>query len=105
GGIPEHPGEGGRPGAAVGGWRAVLPHFKRLESDVDFAGDMHGDAGPVSIRHIRLDDLPPFARAIEAFARERQMPHVADMNADFRDGHCTIPLATTPDRRHSSPTC
>jgi 5-(hydroxymethyl)furfural/furfural oxidase len=104
-GIPEDYDEWEWLGAAGWGWRDVLPYFKRLETDVDFTGEMHGDAGPVSIRHIRLDDLPPFARAIEAFARERQMPHVADMNADFRDGHCTIPLASTPERRQSSAIC
>src|SRR5262249_34103559 len=104
-GIPDDYDEWERLGAAGWGWRDVLPHFKRLEADVDFAGDMHGDAGPVSIRHIRLGDLPPFAPGIEAFARERQMPHVADMNADCRDGHCTIPLASTPERRQSSAIC
>jgi 5-(hydroxymethyl)furfural/furfural oxidase len=104
-GLPDDYDEWEQLGAAGWGWRDVLPYFKRLETDVDFAGEMHGDAGPVSIRHIKLEDLPPFARAIEAFARERQMPHVADMNADFRDGHCTIPLASTPERRQSSAIC
>lgn len=39
-------------------WQKVLPAFKRLERDLDFGDrDYHGDAGPISIRRYRWDEL------------------------------------------------
>ena len=35
----------------------------------------------------------------------RGIPHVADMNADFRDGHSPLPLSNTLARRASSGLC
>ena len=49
-------------------WNGVLPAFRRLERDLDF-GDRpyHGDAGPISIRRYREDELtPPQAAWLEA---------------------------------------
>src|SRR5215207_3681898 len=31
-------------GAAGWSWRDVLPHFRRLENDLDFGGELHGNA-------------------------------------------------------------
>ena len=30
------------------------------------------------------------------------MPHIADMNTDFRDGHGSLPMSNTPTRRAST---
>jgi 5-(hydroxymethyl)furfural/furfural oxidase len=38
------------------------------------------------------------ARAIERYTRERQAPHIADMNGDFRDGYGSLPMSNTPTR-------
>lgn len=49
-------------------WDEVLPAFRRLERDLDF-GDRpwHGDAGPITIRRYREDELtPPQAAWLEA---------------------------------------
>ena len=49
-------------------WERVLPAFCRLERDLDF-GDQpfHGDAGPISIRRYRDDEMtPPQAAFLEA---------------------------------------
>ena len=35
-------------GAAGWNWRNVLPYFRKLERDTDFAGGDHGDSGPNS---------------------------------------------------------
>lgn len=51
-------------------WDDVLPAFRRLERDLDF-GDRpyHGDAGPITIRRYREDELtPPQAAWLEAAA-------------------------------------
>lgn len=33
-------------------WADVLPHFRAIETDVDFAGPLHGRAGPIQIRRV-----------------------------------------------------
>lgn len=32
------------------GWSDVLPHFRAIETDLDFAGPFHGSSGPIPIR-------------------------------------------------------
>jgi 5-(hydroxymethyl)furfural/furfural oxidase len=89
-------------GAAGWGWNDVLPYFRKLENDSDFHGEMHGDSGPIPIRRTPSEQWPPLSRAVEAFARERQIPNIADMNGDFRDGHGSLPMSSTPARRAST---
>jgi choline dehydrogenase len=48
-GLPSDFDGWGLPGWA---WADVLPHFRAIETDVDFAGPLHGDAGPIHVRRI-----------------------------------------------------
>ena len=89
-------------GATGWGWNEVLPFFRKLEIDTDFHGVAHGDSGPIPIRRTPTEQWPPLTRAIDRYARERQMPHIADMNSDFRDGHGSLPMSNTPQRRAST---
>lgn len=92
-------------GANGWSWNEVLPYFRKLESDTDFHSALHGDTGPVPIRRTPQEQWPPLTRAIDRYARERQMPHIADMNTDFRDGHGSLPMSSTPVRRASTAMC
>jgi 5-(hydroxymethyl)furfural/furfural oxidase len=89
-------------GADGWSWNDVLPYFRKLETDADFHGELHGTDGPIPIRRTPPEQWPPLSRAIDHFARERQTPHIADMNADFRDGHGSLPMSSTPTRRGST---
>ncbi|MGE0152003.1 MAG: GMC family oxidoreductase [Reyranellaceae bacterium] len=90
-------------GATGWGWDDVLPYFKKLERDLDFAGPLHGDAGPVPIRRIGASkDWPPFCRAVGEAIEANGYPAIADLNADFRDGNVVIPMSSLPDRRMHS---
>jgi len=42
----------------VPGWRwaDVLPHFRAMESDLDFAGPLHGSDGPIIVRRVKEFD-------------------------------------------------
>src|SRR5437870_3647765 len=73
------------------GWKGVLPIFRRLETDQDFNGSSHGHDGPVPIRREPPTAWSPLAHAVRAAATHRGFPHIEDANADFRDGHCTLP--------------
>lgn len=50
-------------------WRACLPAFKRLERDLDFGGEWHGQEGPLPIRRHPPVELVPWQVAfLEACA-------------------------------------
>jgi 5-(hydroxymethyl)furfural/furfural oxidase len=104
-GTPDDYAEWQALGAAGWGWDDVLPYYRKLENDLDFGGALHGKEGPVPIRRTKADDWAPLAKAVHVFAEERQIPFVADMNADFRDGYGGVPMSNSPDRRASASLC
>jgi 5-(hydroxymethyl)furfural/furfural oxidase len=104
-GTPDDYAEWEALGASGWGWRDVLPFFRKLETDLDFSGDQHGKHGPVPIRRTPQDEWAPVAKAVFAYAQERQLPLIADMNADFRDGYGAVPMSNWPDKRASAAIC
>jgi 5-(hydroxymethyl)furfural/furfural oxidase len=104
-GTPDDYAEWEALGADGWGWDAVLPYFNKLEHDLDFDGALHGRSGPVPIRRTPPDQWAPLSRAVHQYALERQMPHLADMNGDFRDGYGSLPMSNTAERRASTAMC
>ena len=104
-GTPDDYAEWEAHGAAGWGWNDVLPYYRKLENDLDFGGEMHGRSGPVPIRRTSPDDWAPLSKAVHAFAQERQIPFIADMNADFHDGYGAVPMSNWPDKRASAAIC
>src|SRR5665213_1099726 len=96
-GTPDDYDEWADSGAAGWTWQNVLPYFRKLEDDQNFQGDLHGVNGPVPVRRTPREEWPPLSRAISNYAEEHQIPYVADMNGDFRDGYCSVPMA---NKRH-----
>ena len=92
-------------GATGWGWNDVLPFYRKLEDDIDFDGELHGKDGPVPIRRTRPEHWAPLSKAVHVFAQERQIPFIADMNADFRDGYGAVPMSNWPDKRASAAIC
>ena len=87
-GTPDDYAEWEQLGAAGWGWNDVLPFFRKLENDFDFGGDharqRRPGAGPP---HAARSNGRRCRRRCRASPSERQIPFVADMNADFRDGY------------------
>jgi 5-(hydroxymethyl)furfural/furfural oxidase len=104
-GTPDDYAEWRAHGAAGWGWDDVLPYYKKLENDLDFDGALHGKDGPVPIRRTRMEDWAPLSKAVHVFAQERQIPYIADMNADFRDGYGAVPMSNSPRKRASASIC
>lgn len=92
-------------GARGWGWSDVLPYFRKLEADLDFDGDLHGQSGPIPIRRVARTDWTPLAKAIQAYAEAHQLPTIDDVNADFRDGYTFVPMSNTQQRRASTAIC
>jgi 5-(hydroxymethyl)furfural/furfural oxidase len=89
-------------GADGWSWTDALPFFRRLEHDLDFDGELHGTEGPVTIRRHLVEEWPPFCRAVGGAAAARGWPIVEDMNGEFGDGYCRLPLSATRLSRVSS---
>ncbi|MTH64293.1 GMC family oxidoreductase [Paracoccus shanxieyensis] len=73
-------------GAEGWDWASVLPYFRKLETDRDFSGDLHGDSGPLKIR--RPDDaaLQPFVAAVMQALQAQGHPIRPDQNGPWQDG-------------------
>jgi 5-(hydroxymethyl)furfural/furfural oxidase len=104
-GTPDDYAEWESYGAEGWGWKDVLPFFRKLEHDLDFDGALHGKSGPVPIRRTEPEKWAPLSKAVHAFAQERQIPFIADMNADFRDGYGAVPMSNWPEKRASAAIC
>lgn len=86
------------------GWSSsdVLPYLKKLERDLDFATDDHGNGGPVTIGRVARRAWPPFAARLADAAARRQMRDLADFNTTQDDGVSAIPLSIDNDVRVTS---
>ena len=104
-GTPDDYAEWEAQGADGWGWNDVLPFYRKLEHDLDFDGELHGKDGPVPIRRTSPQDWAPLSKAVHAFAQDRQIPFIADMNGDFRDGYGAVPMSNWPGKRASSAIC
>lgn len=89
-------------GAVGWSWSDVLPYFKKLERDLDFAGGDHGSDGPVTIGRIARDAWPPYASHLARAATRRQMRELPDFNATQEDGVSAIPLSIADNVRVTS---
>lgn len=68
-------------------WAEVLPAFNRLERDLDHGSEpFHGDAGPISIRRWRPDELVPTQAAFLEAAETFGHPRCDDVNAPHAVG-------------------
>ncbi len=83
-------------------WSDVLPYFRRLEDDRDFAGAMHGSGGRVPIRRHFPTDWPPFCRAVGLAASRLGWLTLDDFNAEFADGYGALPMSITSTSRVSA---
>jgi len=89
-------------GAEGWGWDDVLPYFRKLESDRDFDGPLHGRDGPVGLRRIPEQRWPAFTRATCAAVEEAGFRNLGDQNAAFGDGYCPIAISNMGDERVST---
>ncbi len=80
------------------GWNDVLPFFRKLETDKDFGGGMHGSDGPVPIWRLPKERWPPISTALQSFADERQIPRRRHERG-FRDGYAVGPISNWPDNK------
>lgn len=59
-------------------WADVLPHFKAIESDLDFPGEPHGSTGPITVR--RVSEFNGCTASFVTACGKAGYPWVADLN-------------------------
>ncbi len=89
-------------GAAGWNWEGVLPYFRRLEKDMDFTGDAHGDAGPIPIRRIFPEGWDGLAAATGKAFAAHGFSYISDMNDGFSEGFSPAPFNNAYGRRVST---
>jgi 5-(hydroxymethyl)furfural/furfural oxidase len=73
-------------GAAGWNWQSCLPYFRKLESDCDFDGPLHGGDGPVRIKRTEWPRVSPFVRSVLRTLGETGHALHDDQNGPWDDG-------------------
>jgi choline dehydrogenase len=89
-------------GAAGWDWNALLPAFRRLETDLDIKNEWHGADGPVAIRRWGTSELIPIQRALLGAAREAGFGWTEDHNDPASTGIGPFPMNRDGDIRLST---
>ena len=106
-GAPTDYDEWGERGAEGWSWEACLPYFKKIERDLDFDDEYHGQEGRIPVRRIFQDQWPEYVKGIAAALEDQGIPYLADQNGEFKDGYfpsrCrTFTTAGSPPRSATS---
>ena len=96
-GSPEDYAEWEELGAAGWGWDDVLPYFRKLETDRDFDGDLHGKDGPIVIRRVQEDQWTEFSHAAGRALDNYGLKRLDDQNGAFEDGWFGCTVSNHPD--------
>lgn len=101
-GVPEDYDGWARRGNDRWSFAEVLPYFRRSETDTDFAGDVHGDAGPVPVSRFPRVAWRPTQAAFHAACRDAGFPDSEDLNHPRSTGVGPTPMSTLTDLRWST---
>ncbi|MEI8147267.1 MAG: GMC family oxidoreductase N-terminal domain-containing protein, partial [Alphaproteobacteria bacterium] len=76
-------------------WENVLPFFLKLERDLEMAGPLHGQDGPIPVRRVPKADRSGFVEALVAALARQGVPEKPDQNGAWEDG--VFPLTANCD--------
>lgn len=96
-GSPSDYDEWGEMGLDGWSWDECLPYFKKLERDLDFTNDLHGNDGPFPIRRRGDEIWTPFTHAMLEVCAARGIPFLPDQNGVWEDG--TFEMAVNMDEK------
>jgi choline dehydrogenase len=74
------------------GFKDLLPFFRMVENDIDFAGDFHGTDGPIIVRRFKPNEWNDDQRAFFKAARALGFPECSDHNTPDSTGVGPTPL-------------
>jgi choline dehydrogenase len=79
-GVPADFEEWARLGNPEWSWEKVLGFYRKLEDDLDFAGEYHGKGGPIPIRRFRPEELTPVQQNFLDACLDLGFPWADDQN-------------------------
>ena len=88
-------------GADGWGWNDVLPYFRKLETDLDFGGPLHGKDGPIPIRRVPETQWTGFSRAAATALTEAGFNRLEDQNGRFEEGWFPVTISNRDEQRVS----
>lgn len=89
-------------GARGWDWESVLPYFRKVETDRDFAGPLHGRDGPIPIGRIDRSQWDAFTLEMIRNWEDAGWRAREDMNGSFESGWGALPVANDGMRRVSA---
>jgi 5-(hydroxymethyl)furfural/furfural oxidase len=101
-GLPRDYDDWSRLGVQGWRWPDVLPYFKKLETDFDYSGHLHGNDGPIQIRRVPESQWSPLTLALREALERRGIPRVADVNSGGGDCTAPVPINSSSGKRSSA---
>ena len=89
-------------GATGWKWEHVLPYFKKLERDLDFNDEWHGQDGPIPVRRVPEKLWPGHAKALAEAFRRAGYKYLPDQNGLFEDGYFPVTISNANEQRVSA---
>ena len=89
-------------GATGWNWDNVLPYFKKLERDLDFNDEWHGQDGPIPVRRIPEKQWPGHAKALAKAFDRAGYKYLPDQNGRFEDGYFPVTISNANEQRVSA---
>ena len=89
-------------GAVGWGWDDVLPYFRKLETDLDFGGPLHGKDGPIPIRRVPEAQWTGFSRATAEALTQAGFNRLEDQNGPFEEGWFPVTISNRDEQRVSA---
>ncbi len=89
-------------GASGWGWKDVLPYYRKVETDMDFDGSLHGKDGRIPIRRIFPDLWTEHAKAAAEAFKTAGFKYLPDQNGEWTDGYYPIAISNAYERRVSA---
>lgn len=83
-------------------WDAVLPYYRKVESDQDYQDEFHGSDGPIPVGRYRADEWLPDQRAWYNACLAAGFPESPDMNRPDTTGVGPYPLNSRDRTRHGT---
>ena len=89
-------------GSPIWSWPRVLPYFRKLEQDLDFADEFHGDSGPIAVRRYQHAQWQPFQASFYEACRDYGFADKPDLNSPEGSGVGPLPFNNVGGVRASS---
>jgi 5-(hydroxymethyl)furfural/furfural oxidase len=101
-GAPTDYAEWAARGAEGWDWDKVLPYFKKVERDLDFANEWHGKDGRIPVRRIPVEHWTRHAQAVGEACKLAGMKFLPDQNGEFVDGYFPVTHSNASEQRVSA---